>query len=144
MMKRLIVALCVAGSASGCYQPPPQAEIMQAGRRNLLPYEKAFIARAVSLNLKDPDSAKFLWLPLVAHRRGYIYDYCLFVNAKNSYGGYEGFGKVYVQLFFEQHGRLTSAEERLMSEFGNDVSTDATESVCAGFGYGQSVFAATP
>ncbi|WJM80441.1 hypothetical protein [Pectobacterium brasiliense] len=55
------------------------------------------IESAIRENLKDPDSAKFSGFTeprreVMVENRNFVYGYssCVFVNAKNSYGGYTG------------------------------------------------------
>jgi hypothetical protein len=55
--------------------------------------ERAAIRVEVRKQLKDPDSARFRWLPSKAGD-----DYCGFVNARNSYGGYAGHTPFMVML----------------------------------------------
>lgn len=58
---------------------------------------KEIVEAAIRSQLKDPDSAKFSAMTtprkevMVAHR-DFVYGYstCVYVNAKNSYGGYAG------------------------------------------------------
>ncbi|EAP6367367.1 hypothetical protein EI752_27295 [Salmonella enterica] len=58
---------------------------------------KKLIEDAIRENLKDPDSAKFYdFTPprkeVMVENKKFVYGYssCVFVNAKNSYGGYTG------------------------------------------------------
>lgn len=56
-----------------------------------------YVEEAIRSQLKDPDSAKFSGMTkprkeVMVENRQFIYGYstCVFVNAKNSYGGYVG------------------------------------------------------
>ncbi|WP_174868318.1 hypothetical protein [Pectobacterium polaris] len=58
---------------------------------------KALVETAIRDSLKDPDSAKFYdFTPprkeVMVENRNFVYGYstCVYVNAKNSYGGYVG------------------------------------------------------
>lgn len=59
--------------------------------RKLDPVEQSIVSDAVGEALKDPDSAKFKWLPISARLRNGPAVYCARVNAKNSYGAYVGY-----------------------------------------------------
>ncbi|MEX0563093.1 hypothetical protein AB3X30_05505 [Raoultella terrigena] len=58
---------------------------------------QALIESSIREQLKDPDSAKFSGFTeprkeVMVEQRNFVYGYssCVFVNAKNSYGGYTG------------------------------------------------------
>lgn len=58
---------------------------------------KEAVEAAIRSQLKDPDSAKFSAMTtprkeVMVEHRDFVYGYstCLYVNAKNSYGGYSG------------------------------------------------------
>ncbi len=58
---------------------------------------KEVVESAILIQLKDPDSAKFSAMTtprkeVMVENRTFVYGYstCLYVNAKNSYGGYTG------------------------------------------------------
>ncbi|MGY8590652.1 hypothetical protein QRO08_15945 [Paracidovorax citrulli] len=57
-------------------------------------------------SLKDPDSAKFRNIKLAKTDTAGAWVMCGEVNAKNSYGGYAGFGRFMGMLFTE--GRKTT------------------------------------
>jgi len=49
--------------------------------------EKEVVENGVKDELKDPESARFKWVPVLDGEPSF---YCGMVNAKNSYGGYTG------------------------------------------------------
>lgn len=55
--------------------------------RTLSNHEKQAIAAKIRKELKDPESARFMWMPLIESAGS---EYCGLYNAKNSYGGYAG------------------------------------------------------
>ena len=53
--------------------------------------EKAIVEKSVKAGLKDPDSARFKWLPIAdGQAKGNSDVYCGVVNSRNSFGGYAG------------------------------------------------------
>jgi hypothetical protein len=73
----------------------------QGPRRELNDNEKAIISTAIRDTLKDPDSANFK-LPSYAGAAVY----CGYVNAKNSYGGYDGFTLFIMQPVLSPNGEI--------------------------------------
>lgn len=73
--------------------------------RELKPAEKNVIEKVIREQLKDPESARFEWLPLVGKQPN---AYCGLVNAKNSFGGYTGRAPYLVFPVF-QNGLITIA-----------------------------------
>lgn len=83
---------------------------------------KKLIEDAIRENLKDPDSARFYDFTsprkeVMVENKKFVYGYsaCVFVNAKNSYGGYTG-KKLY--WAFIRNGRVLRIQDT-NSEFGN-------------------------
>lgn len=86
--------------------------------RTLAPAEKAMIREVVTKGFKDPDAAKFKWLPLV-DRNKWLPDAdqpgrwkllsCGLVNGKNSYGAYTGYTTFAVGLTIEKD-RIIAAQ----------------------------------
>ena len=131
----LIMALGLALSA--CAAPPRDPLNDYAWERlERLPKDAAEVAAAVAASsreaflestklrvsdvLKDPESARFRKLRLVAYKGGLLA--CGEVNAKNSYGGYVGFsqfmaGNNYVILLGESNARagLSGVDMSLVS-----------------------------
>lgn len=70
----------LASSPSRALADPSPAQ------RAITAEDKIAVADAVRAKLKDPDSARFRWLPSASGLT-----YCGFVNSKNSFGGYTGF-----------------------------------------------------
>lgn len=100
---------------------PTQQELANADY-GLYPknYEQ-IIKNNLNSTLKDPDSAKidFLGDPQkFYHFRKYGYATCINLNAKNSYGGYSGYEKVYffirdnvvLHVIEEQHPQYATAK----------------------------------
>ncbi len=137
MRAGLLGALAMATTLTGCVtDDPPSAAVMAAPRRPLNDTEKAMIANAVSGTLKDPASAQFKWAPLVVNTRDGVTDYCGLVNAKNSYGGYVGYAPFYVQIVFDEHGKIKLAELRGLTNPSDDATADIESTLCREFGYG--------
>lgn len=59
-----------------------------AAGRPVTPAEQAAVKEAMVEHLKDAESARWRWPRLKKPSGG---SYCVWVNAKNSYGGYTGF-----------------------------------------------------
>jgi hypothetical protein len=91
-MRGKCLAAFVVLALSGCARVnQPSDQTLAAPRRDLTPAEKALLGHLLAQSLKDPDSAKFKWMPLVLSERDGVTDYCGLVNGKNSYGGYAGY-----------------------------------------------------
>ncbi|MGE6467983.1 hypothetical protein [Serratia proteamaculans] len=85
---------------------------------------KEAVEEAIRGQLKDPDSAKFSGMStprkeVMVENRDFVYGYstCVFVNAKNSYGGYVGKQLYWVFLRDNQVRRVKNTS----GQFGNIV-----------------------
>ncbi|MGM1347646.1 hypothetical protein [Serratia liquefaciens] len=85
---------------------------------------KEAVEEAIRGQLKDPDSAKFSGMTtprkeVMVENRDFVYGYstCVFVNAKNSYGGYVGKQLYWVFLRDNQVLRVKNTS----GQFGNIV-----------------------
>jgi hypothetical protein len=128
----LLLACCTAlvGCASAIV---PATEIASAPRRALTDKEKIIITRAVTASLKDPDSAKFQWVPIVEDARSAAY--CGLVNAKNSYGGYVGYYPFLVRVEPNTTAPITSASAQSISHGPDEIGIDIVAGACANWGY---------
>jgi hypothetical protein len=91
MLARAIGLAAIFFALSGCAARQVDVPDVQLATRDLSPAEKTALARSLAGTLKDPDSAKFEWMPVKYVPGTHGTDYCGRVNAKNSYGGYTGF-----------------------------------------------------
>ena len=88
--------------------------------------------------MKDPDAAKFLWMPVALVEENGDTRYCGLVNGKNSYGGFTGYTRFYAHLRKNEQGQLTSAELRAMEEPNrekNPLDPRWLNGICEKFGY---------
>jgi hypothetical protein len=123
-----LVLLC------GCSKAGPPSELLSAAeRRELTPIEKASLTGALAQTLKDPNAAQFKWVPVIMLEREGIFDYCGYVNGRNSYGGYVGFQKFYAQISKNDKGQFTRGLIRTIAS--DDVGTMATDGLCEKHGY---------
>jgi hypothetical protein len=94
-MKKLLPVLLLAGCATNAPATAPQVD--KTGW-TYEPYEltaqqRTVIEKTISAELKDPDSARysrFKARKVVRPGNQVAIELCVFVNAKNSYGGYSG------------------------------------------------------
>jgi hypothetical protein len=93
--------------------------------RDLSAAEKTLLAHSLTRTLKDPDSVKFEWMPLIYIPGAFEIDYCGRLNAKNSAGGYTGF-----RIFHA----ILNLDDKHQFSIGRIDSEDATEQ-CARMGY---------
>jgi hypothetical protein len=132
-----VVAISIAvSSCTGLNQPTEQ--VLAAPKRDLTPLEKTSLTRVLAQSLKDPDAAKFKWMPVVLAERDGITDYCGLVNGKNSYGGYTGFVRFYAQLKKDEKGQFTTAFMRSIEESNreiNPIDPRWLNGICEKFGY---------
>ena len=118
----LLAAAIAAASLTACVTAPTASEAVAAdyGQPIAQADAEAKAQAYILARLKDPDSAKFTWQPIVkGWREGsgskpVIYGYRLdgTVNAKNSLGGYTG-GKAYSALFRDGQIVTVYAEQSL-------------------------------
>lgn len=108
-----------------------------AAERALTKGEKAVIETAIKDKLKDPDSAKFKWLPLndaamttEGDEKGV--PYCGLVNSKNSYGGYVGFVPFLAYLAIKNGNPRIAV---VVAMGGSETETQTTVTVCKQQGY---------
>lgn len=118
---------------AGCEVPgaiQPGEKVMT---RQLGPDEKAALSTIVADGMKDPDAARFKWMPVVLRQREGITDYCALVNGKTSYGGYTGFTPFYGQLVKDADGRFTRIFVRSMDAPSDGI--DVVGRLCNAYGY---------
>jgi hypothetical protein len=91
---------------------------------------RAAVMGAVKSRLKDPESARFRWLPRVPGKSVY----CGLVNARNSFGGYTG--PIVFAVFITEGTRGVSAYPLGMGDTNpRSPASLAIESTCADAGY---------
>ena len=127
---RGFVIVAAAATLSGCVTT---IDLSDAVSRELTASEKMVISSTVSSGLKDPDAAKFKWVPLVVANSSAAY--CGVVNGKNSYGGYTGFYPYIVRVSFSEKHEITSAKLMAVSSGPDEYGMDPYASSCANFGY---------
>lgn len=115
---------CVA--MTGCMsQPTNQAKTVTHVWTKVPVAEKEInmAKEKVASQLKDPESARFreIW----ALSNGEWTRVCGYVNAKNSYGGYEG----YKMFTIGANGSVDFEDDELMEKYGQDWCTPRTEEV---------------
>lgn len=109
--------------------PKPPAPSFPVISRDFTESEKNIVEEAVKVKLKDPSSAQFKWPKYHNNIEDY---YCGYVNAKNSYGGYNGFAR-YIALFI-QNGTNEKPSAALLDM--DDGTNDAIiKTLCANAGY---------
>ncbi len=100
--------------------------------RSLKDSEKQVIEAVVKDKLKDPDSAKFDWPPLVGKEPS---AYCGLVNAKNSFGGYSG-KRPYIVVPIIRNGIIRTAVLIGMATVdANSSENQAIMTTCSYDGY---------
>ena len=97
---KTLIAILAAALLAACATTPekPTPELLS----NLPPNYKAVAAAAVKASLKDPDSLKTLTVGDITSGNGKIGVF-VYVNAKNSFGGYTGLQPVLVMF---KNGRV--------------------------------------
>ena len=121
-----------------------------ATARELTEHEKEIIANGVKRSLKDPDSARFKWVPYVlsstekavaenqlekgSHSK---IRYCALVNARNGFGGYAGSEPFVAILEWEdgnglEKGRLVAVPAAIV---GGDTNSPDVWKLCELSGY---------
>lgn len=123
MLRSLVVALVATSLLTG-------AAVAQDARQ-LTEAEKVELSRLVQLRLKDPDSARFRWLP----KRGEHSVYCGFVNSKNSYGGYVGFVAWVGTVATDADGKVTGKVDRLGDPEAGSYNNRVIRQMCMQKGY---------
>ncbi len=111
---------------------------MNAPTRRLGQDEQAALTKVFAPSFKDPDAARFKWMPVILAERGGITDYCGLVNGKNSYGGYIGYGRFYAQLRKDANGKFASGELRSVENPNREINPldpRWLNGICEGFGY---------
>ncbi len=131
-MRKAALVLATCAALGGCIETPTP-EVMNAPRRELGQSEKAIIAHAVSMTLKDPDAAKFLWVPIIGASGSAAY--CGVVNGKNSYGGYIGYHPFLVRVTPDALQPVTAASLIVLSSGPDEYGMDPTAGSCSHFGY---------
>jgi hypothetical protein len=103
--------------------------------RELTPEEKGSLSTNIAQGLKDPEAARFKWMPVVLRERDGITDYCGLLNGKNSYGGYIGFARFYAQLLKDDAGRFTRLAKVAIETPGSEINIFASGKLCQAYGY---------
>jgi len=107
-MKLLHGIVCAALLLSGCAVSTfPERTVNGVGVNYVLTdADKAKAQAFISATLKDPDSAKYRWGQATRLANGDVLT-CVDVNAKNSMGGYVGFGAAH--LLLHQDGTVSQS-----------------------------------
>lgn len=123
-MLMLMLALLAAQDA----RPKPKLVI---ALRPLTAAEARVIQSAVRDELVDPDSSNFKMLPLSKNSDRY----CAYVNAKNRFGGYDGFRAFTVYVTKNPAGQVIEASHPSVENRRDPLMADLKRAVCAGQGY---------
>lgn len=101
--------------------------------------EKIVVEKSVREALKDPESARFKWLPLAdkSTERGATKSivYCGLVNSRNSFGGYTGDVPFAVFLVWTERSELISGLVGIGLADRDSPRTKAILETCAKQGY---------
>ena len=126
-----LLAGCVSGGT-----PTPHA-MLNAQVRDLTPAEKTLFAKEISMRMKDPDSTKILWLPvlLIERNDGAVINYCGYVNGKNSYGGHVGYKRFYAQLRNRAPAGSFDFDKIDLRLVSTGDTFDPADGLCEQFGY---------
>lgn len=144
----LIVALAAASALAACSgsplssSPPPKANAQSLlgmsdatpvdsalGTRELTPEEKKIVTDAVSLSIREPNSARFRWTKMPNTMEG-SGNYCASVDAKSPYPAYNGKQNFIVEAQLSG-GKITSAVVGLIAG-GKDAAI--VTKMCAKYG----------
>ncbi len=119
MVRRFILAIAAASLS------------VPASANDVPEWVREIVTKAVKDELKDPDSAKFRWLP---HQPGNSH-YCGMVNAKNSYGGYGGFVPFLAVIPSEQIAGARAVVFAIGRDDPRDFDTQFIVEQCAKHGF---------
>jgi hypothetical protein len=136
-MRLCTAALGVGLMVGGCATTGPSPDELAKARELTAP-EKAALGRIIAASLKDPGAAQFRWMPIIDRTRDGITDYCGLVNSKNSFGGYSGFVRFYVQLSKDDSGMFMRAAVRAIeppNRETNLLDPRWMNGICENFGY---------
>ena len=134
----VIAAVMIALTLAGCTPPGAVRPGEAFTTRELTPDEKRALSAIISQSLKDPEAARFKWMPVVLRERDGITDYCGLVNGKNSYGGYTGSTRFYGQLIKDNTGQFTQIAVRAIEEPDretNFIDPRWLNGICEDYGY---------
>jgi len=110
MKKLSILALLLLSACKTTAEAPVVQRNLEF--RDLTEAEKKIVSKVVADVMKDPSSAQFRWTKMgrdpAQRQQMENVDYCAMVNAKNSYGGYNGFKPYKVTLGLE-NGKVVDA-----------------------------------
>jgi hypothetical protein len=96
----------IDGSAIATPATQTKPMLTDAELRPLTAAEKIALGKMLAQSLKDPGSAQWQWTMFPKNADGSI-SYCAQVNAKNSYGGYNGF-KTFISVLNVTKGKITA------------------------------------
>ncbi|WP_075335043.1 MULTISPECIES: hypothetical protein [Serratia] len=123
-MTRVLFLIIATLFLSGCMATPSATQLSNANYGTLPDSYKENIQNAISVGLKDPDSAKYKFgEPRKAYLQGglsedfkmyYGWAIPVAVNAKNSYGAYVGYKTMY---YMYSSGRLFDATLKFNSGY---------------------------
>jgi hypothetical protein len=85
-----------------------QSAVLPRAVRELSDAEKVSLARSLPVNFKEPNSAKFRWLPVAYEPGGTQVEYCGLVNAKSPFGAYAGYRAFHAVLQADPRGQFTN------------------------------------
>jgi hypothetical protein len=99
--------------------------------RKLSEAEKKIIYAAVAQSMKDRGSVQIKWTPFRATKKpDGVADYCMTVNARNSYGGYVGFKPYLTSLVLRQGKVYAAVLQGAGGSYSQEIVDNATISYC--------------
>ncbi len=137
-MRTAIVAILFTLALVACAAPGALRPGEHFTTRELTSQEKRALSVIISQSLKDPEAARFKWMPVVLRERDGITDYCALLNGKNSYGGYTGYTRFYGQLTKDSKGHFTQISVRAMEEPNREINPldpRWLNGICENYGY---------
>ncbi len=120
-----------------------QSAVLPRAVRELSDAEKVSLARSLPVNFKEPNSAKFRWLPVAYEPGSTQVEYCGLVNAKSSSGAYAGYRAFHAVLQADPRGQFTNGiidHPKSGLDLGSKATGDAvndgvTDDLCRRAGY---------
>lgn len=147
MKASVLSAVATALALSACGMPMPgshfQSAVLPRAVRELSDLEKTSLARSLPVNFKNPDAAKFRWLPLAYEPGSTQVEYCGLINTKSSSGAYAGYRAFHAVLQADPRGQFTNgiidhprSGADLAAKTGGDAAPDGgTDDLCRRAGY---------
>jgi hypothetical protein len=137
---RILILMLLASLCTGCgtdlQEPAATAVVNQPTEvpvreelRDLTTAEKSILTDGFTAGLNDPDAAKFRWARVPKRLAEHAFEYCGFINIKNSSGRYVGM-KPFLATITTENGNIIGGAIAALNNDNLEENRDVIPKLC--------------